>query len=138
MEEWRQIDELSYEVSNLGRVRNSATGYILKPSIHDNKYYRVTLTNPDKSKKHYKVHRLVAEAFVPNPMEKPQVNHKDGNKLNNYSLNLEWCSNKENALHAVQTGLINRLNKERVIEIYKACWIDQLSIYKVAKMFKVS
>ncbi|MGM0863384.1 MAG: HNH endonuclease [Bacillota bacterium] len=81
---------------------------------------------------------MVTETFIPNPMENPQVNHKDGNKLNNYYLNLEWCSNKENALHAVQTGLINRLNKERVIEIYKAYWIDQIPIYKVAKKFKVT
>ncbi|MGM0863385.1 MAG: NUMOD4 domain-containing protein [Bacillota bacterium] len=46
------MGELNYEVSNLGRVRNSATGYILNPSIYDNKYYRVTLTHPDKSRRH--------------------------------------------------------------------------------------
>lgn len=133
VETWKQIDGFNYEVSTHGRVRNMITGYMLKPQLHDNKYYRVTL-----NKKHFKIHRLVAETFIPNSSNKPQINHKDGNKLNNYASNLEWCTNKENAIHAVKTGLIKRLNEDEVISIYYDCWIKRKPIYKIAKEYRVT
>lgn len=70
-------------------------------------YAVVAYTTQRGAQKHAYVHRLVAQAFVPNPDGKPQVNHKDGNKRNNAAENLEWVTAKENVTHAYQTGLAN-------------------------------
>ena len=106
MEEWRDIDgyEGKYQVSNLGRVRSKYK--ILKPN-NVKGYLYVYLRKNNKSKA-LKVHRLVAEAFLVNEKNKPQVNHIDGNKENNNVNNLEWCTNKENMNHAVRNGLITQ------------------------------
>ena len=70
------------------------------------------------------VHRLVAEAFIANPENKPQVNHKDGDPLNNCVSNLEWATNKENSNHAFKNSLCRKpLTSEQVIEIRKLCEI---------------
>ncbi len=96
-----------YEVSNLGRVRPAKPRYkdvpILKTRICRG-YERVTIYKNGK-RKDFQVHRLVADAFIPNPDNKPQVNHIDGNKLNNVVENLEWVTRSENQLHAKRTGL---------------------------------
>ena len=83
-----------YQVSNFGRVRNIKTGRILKTRTGRD-YYQLNLHRECKMKT-YKVHRLVAESFIPNPKHLPIVNHKDENKLNNRLSNLEWCSAKYN------------------------------------------
>ena len=84
-----------YEVSTWGRVFSRRTGDFLVPQYNKKGYLRVDLRN-ENGRKHFKIHRLVAKAFIPNPDGKPQVNHIDGNKSNNSVTNLEWVTNKEN------------------------------------------
>lgn len=101
---WKTIEaHPNYEVSDYGCVRHKAhyakNEHIMRPNSV-NGYLYVTL-----DKKVYRVHRLVAEAFLPNPDGLPQVNHLDGDKWNNTVQNLEWCTAKENVNHALTTGL---------------------------------
>lgn len=114
MEEiWKDIDGYigRYQISNLGRVKSilrfskGIKVKILKYKIDKYGYLRVTLSK-DNQQKIFFVHRLVAKAFIPNPENKPQVNHIDGNKQNNKVNNLEWVTNQENVIHAHITGLI--------------------------------
>ena len=86
----------NYEVSTWGRVFNRKTGKAITPEVHDKGYLRVDLFDADGVRHHKKVHRLVAEAFIPNVFNKPQVNHIDGNNQNNSVTNLEWVTNEEN------------------------------------------
>lgn len=113
-EQWLPIDGWSrYEVSNHGRVRRADTMSIRSVSVNDRGYAKTTLGllreecgDRNKRLKSYSVHRLVAQAFIPNPLGLPQVNHIDGDKLNNNASNLEWCDGKTNMLHAHATGLM--------------------------------
>lgn len=106
MEKWAEIEGTNgaYLVSDTGLVKTAKTGRILKPAIDARGYERVCLFKANRDRR-FKVHRLVASAFVPNPDGKPQVNHKDGNKRNNAAVNLEWATNSENMAHAKRTGL---------------------------------
>lgn len=106
----------NYFIYDNGDVLNASTGKILKGSIgeHGYKYYRLSKNN---TKKMFYAHKLVAEAFLPNPDNLPVVNHKDGNKLNNNVDNLEWVSYSENITHAHQEKLIKSVSKR---EYYKA------------------
>ena len=110
-EQWKPIQEFNgeYEVSNLGRVRSmkryyGVVGRIMPQTIQRKGYYAVTLWMNNKAYCR-KVHRLVIEAFTPNPDNLPCINHIDGNKLNNHVSNLEWCTYQANMQHAVRTGL---------------------------------
>ena len=110
-EQWKPIQEFNgeYEVSNLGRVRSmkrykGVVGRIMPQTIQRTGYYAVTFHMNNKAYCR-KVHRLVIEAFTPNPDNLPTINHIDGNKLNNHVSNLEWCTYQENMQHAVRTGL---------------------------------
>ena len=112
-EYWKPVVgyEGHYQVSNFGRVKSIKFGkeIILKQKIKDG-YYYVGLSK-NGIVKNYFVHRLVAEAFIPNPNNLPQVNHKDENKLNNSVDNLEWCDAKYNRNY----GTINeRLSKSQI------------------------
>ena len=97
-----------YLISNYGRVcslrtHNGVTNRILKPSIDTCGYQFVTLYYDTNKNKKYKVQRLVAQHFIPNPYNLPEVNHKDENKLNNYYLNLEWCTRLYNVNYGNRT-----------------------------------
>lgn len=94
-----------YDVSENGIVVNTKTNKVLKPYVSKRGYYRVKLYTVEHSAKMFQVHRLVAQAFIPNPNNLPEVNHIDGNKLNNCVDNLEWCTAKDNTKHAYENGL---------------------------------
>lgn len=108
METWKTVSNTDgkIQVSNYGRVRSLLRGepQILKVQADQKGYQRVSVTI-HRRKMHFKVHRLVAAAFIENPNNLPQVNHIDGNKGNNCVSNLEWISNKDNAYHAIKNGL---------------------------------
>ena len=101
MEKWKIINNFSnYEISTEGRVRNLKTQYILKGRPSKNGYLQVSIKSDiDSNVKNQYIHRLVAIHFIENPDNKKEVNHIDGNKLNNTLENLEWCTSSENQKH---------------------------------------
>ena len=125
-EEWQPVQgwEGLYEVSSLGRVRSlprsvarrdgtmqSFRGKLMSAFPNGKGYLVVRLSDtPNGRRSIVRVHRLVSMAFIPNRSNLPEINHRDGNKKNNALANLEWCSTKDNAIHAVATGL-NRIAK---------------------------
>ena len=124
MEElWKDIDGFvgKYQISNMGRVRSLHWNkeIILKGGISKFGYRRVVLTN-NNYRKYYAIHRLVALAFIPNPENKPEVNHKDENKLNNRVDNLEWVTCKENIQWG--TSLEKRAFSQRKTQATKAVY----------------
>lgn len=95
-----------FEISNDGKIRNTKTGRIYKTWFNHRGYEQVSVSLGNrKSKKIFKIHKAVAETFIPNKDNKPQVNHKDGNKQNNCISNLEWTTSSENMHHAYENGL---------------------------------
>ena len=121
-------------------------GNTLKPKITSNGYYMVVLSKDNKN--NYKnIHRIVAGNFIPNLYNKPQVNHKDGNKLNNNVENLEWNTSKENIDHAKKLGLRNyegngnpssKLSESDVLEIRKKKNWNYGDRVKLGKKYGVS
>lgn len=135
MEVWKDIKgyEGLYQISNLGNIKSVDRavkrvswgkehivvfhGKILKPYISDRGYLRLMLSKNGIEKAH-KIHKLVAIAFVDNPNGYKEVNHIDGNKLNNHVDNLEWCSRSQNIRHAISLGL-QRGNMKMKCEVCK-------------------
>jgi hypothetical protein len=93
-----------YTISSDGKVFSIRTGKYLKPRLSMDGYERVALCRGRNYRREYRVHRLVAEAFIENPNNLPQVNHKDFNVKNNCLENLEWVTNKENAEYSINAG----------------------------------
>ena len=102
------VDNISttYYITEDGKCYNSITGKFLKGQINYlHGYFSYNITLPNGKMKRIPAHRLVAIAYIPNPDNKPEVNHIDGNKLNNCVENLEWVTSSENKQHAFDTGL---------------------------------
>lgn len=102
---WKAIKnwEKYYEINEYGDVRNIKTGNLLKGDTNSEGYPRVTLYHNNKKKRFFR-HRLVAEHFIENPYCLPEVNHIDGDVLNSYVGNLEWCTKEYNELHSRKHG----------------------------------
>lgn len=96
----RKLSLEDYEITKNGDIINKHTGHILKGQPNAKGYLRISIGG-----KLMFIHKLVAEKYVPNPDNKEQINHIDGNKLNNSADNLEWCTNQENRNHAVKEKL---------------------------------
>lgn len=127
---WRPIlvkeNIIIYSVSNKGQVKRHACTVLQKDgkyltvkerilkSFDDDRGYQQV----DINRRTISVHRLVAESFIPNPSDKPTVNHKDGNKHNNDVSNLEWATHMENVHHAIDTGLRPRGGQTKKIAQY--------------------
>jgi len=134
----------NYSVSNYGRIRNDKTGRILKPQKNTWGYLFVGLYENGVCK-NYRIHRLVALAFIPNVFGKRTINHIDGVKINNFVDNLEWCSQKENIHHAMDTGLMQKgekhgmakLNESQVLEIRRLHATGDYYQKALGKMFNV-
>lgn len=143
-EQWTALFlyEKRYLISNYGRIKK-INGTVVIPSILRDGYMGVNLTKANARRKKWRLHRLVALSFIPNPTFKKYVNHKDGDKLNNLVSNLEWCTAKENDMHARRLGLKKwagynaqnpKLTRRQVLYIRKS----SLSQRVLAKKFDVS
>jgi hypothetical protein len=142
MEEWRQAIG-NYQVSNLGNVM-SPHGRVLRP--YCNKGYMTLAIRIGKSRSMVQVHRLVAMAFIPNPENKPNINHKDNNPGNNTVQNLEWCTQKENVDHAIRIGVYKKrgednqstkLTSAEVLEIRELI-VAGRDNYSIAEMYGIT
>ena len=140
------IDNIStqYYITEDGKCYNDRTGKYLKgQENYKNGYFSYNLTLPDGRKKRMYAHRLVAQAYIPNPNNKEQINHIDGNKLNNTVDNLEWVTGQENVQHSIENEL--KQNKhifcftkdkklvaeyKNIEEAVKATKISRTSIHK--------
>lgn len=144
-EEWKSVAETGYEneynVSNLGRIKKIRTGIILKNKPHCG-YLRVKLSaviGVKAKEKHFLVHRLVAKAWLINNIpERTQVNHIDGNKINNIISNLEWCTGKENTNHAVKKGLKITQKRAVVVTDKNGIELDYPSAMDAAKVIGIN
>lgn len=113
---WKDVSgyENLYKVSSHGRIFSCRRGKVLKPRKTNTGYYRAHLS-VNGCAKDFAVHRLVATAFLPNPGNLDQVNHKDENKANNHVSNLEWCNQKQNINHGTCIERTHQKQRKKVI-----------------------
>ena len=157
VETWKPVEgyELQYEISSFGRVKSLSRMRLSKGGSFapiDEKIlkqktskcgYRVVHLRDGDRESHPSVHRLVAEAFIPNLFSKPTVNHVDGNKSNNMISNLEWSTHTEQMKHAAELNLLEvrgspkftKQSKYDILEYYNS---NSISISKLAPMFNMS
>lgn len=138
VENWRPISfNLMYLVSDFGRIkalgsrtkRSYTYPKMLRQQFNKQKYLFIRIKNKDKVPKNFYVHQLVGIAYIPNPENKPEVNHKKGIKIDNRSHQLEWNTNLENQRHRHETGIMNikgeanpsaKLTVTKVLEIFNS------------------
>ena len=153
IESWEEVSRYpkSYVVSNKGNIgslnykgKKGVFG-LMSMYFRKDKYVTVTLSNNGTAKT-VAVHILVAEAFIPNPEKKPQVNHKDGNKHNNNVSNLEWATKSEDITHAYSNNLrkvgekshLSKLTKKQVLEIRDLMLNKNADRTEVAKLYGIN
>jgi hypothetical protein len=124
MEIWKEVKNYEglYQVSNFGNVKRISSfrgvnkqylnDYYLKPLDNGKGYLRIKLSNNGFSKR-IMLHRIIAEAFIVNELNKPFINHINGNKKDNSIKNLEWCTQSENCLHSVKLGTFGAIKKNK-------------------------
>ena len=115
---WKDIKgyEKLYQISNLGRIRSLIKKHPKILKQHNIGVYKRISLSKNKQKKHYLVHRLVAETFIPNPNQYPQVNHLKPATMeycDNSVHNLEWCNQRQNVIHGYKYGNMSKINKQR-------------------------
>jgi len=143
LEIWRDIKNYEgiYEVSNLGRIKSISRNGTIKENriLKPNKVMGYSQVGLQKygTRKYKKIHRLVAEAFIPNPENKKEVNHKDGNKTNNCVDNLEWVTTSENQLHSYYE-LKNNIKSVIQLSLNNEIIKEWESIAKVEQELKIS
>lgn len=146
---WKDIKDFEglYRISNLGRIYSVTTNKIRQIQVNNHRYGYCEISLHKNGKEYrFKVHRLVALHFIPNPLNKPEVNHKDGNKLNNCYHNLEWVTSVENKQHAWKNSLYTSKHRQRpiicnetgeefpsVVEASRKLNIDRRSLFRVLK-----
>ena len=124
---WKDIEGFeNYKINEDGEIVHKRTNHILKHSINEKGYHKVSLQKGDKKHK-TGVHRLVAKAFIPNPNNYREVNHIDENKDNNNYKNLEWCNREQNIAHSIKSGkfIITQVaqydKNNQLIKIFTSC-----------------
>jgi hypothetical protein len=144
---WKDLELPNYgmiKVSNTGKVYSYKAKKELYQRRNSDGYLCIRIKQIDHTCKEYKIHRLVGMAFIPNPDNKPEINHKDGSRDKNYADNLEWSTHAENVKYKYTIGNDSnvgtknpnaKLNEDDVREI-RRLYNEGMSAYKIAKQYK--
>lgn len=137
-----KIPNYNYDVSEQGVITNLNTGHVLKTAISKQTGYLYVSLWKGNVGKTCTVHRLVAQAFIPNPKNKPEVNHKNSNRVDPNKDNLEWVTRSENAIHGYEQGFMTQLHQQKIksfqLDMVVCAVIDGISQSEAAKLFEIS